>query len=66
MNETFGQRLRRIRKAKKFTQIALAKRVGIANARICEYEYDRHVPNIVVLEWLCKALGVTATEMLGF
>lgn len=66
MIETFGQRLRRIRKAKKFTQIALAKRVGIANDHICRYEHNRHVPNVIVLEWLCKALGVTATELLGF
>lgn len=66
MNETFGQRLKRIRKEKKLTQIALAKKLGIANDHISKYEHDKHVPNVVVLEWLCIALGVTATELLGF
>lgn len=66
MNETFGQRLKRLRKAQRLTQREFAKKVGIGNDHICKYEHDKHIPNVVVLEWLCKALDVTATELLGF
>lgn len=66
MAETFGQRLRRIRKAQNLTQKELAKKSGIDNQSICGYEKGRTSPNIVYLEWLCKALDVTATELLGF
>lgn len=66
MNETFGQRLKRIRKEKKLTQIKLGKKVGIAGHAICAYEVGRTIPSLPTLEWLCEALGVTATELLGF
>ena len=66
MTGTFGQRLRRIRKAQKLTQKELAKKAGINNMSISYYERDIEFPKISSLEWLCKALGVTATELLGF
>jgi transcriptional regulator with XRE-family HTH domain len=66
MNETFGQRLRRIRKGKKFTQIKLEKKAGVAQRAICNYETGKKLPSLTTLEWLCKALGVTATDLLGF
>ena len=66
MNETFGQRLRRIRKEKKYTQRKLAKKSGIYHQSICNYELERVYPNVMTIEWLCKALDVTATELLGF
>lgn len=66
MTETFGQRLKRIRKAKKLTQVELAKIVGVTNQYISTYEKEKHTPNVATLEWICKALGVTATELLGF
>lgn len=66
MGETFGQRLRRIRKEQKLTQKEFAKKVGITHNHISEYECDKVEPSISRLEWLCKALGVTATELLGF
>lgn len=65
-NETFGQRLKRIRKERKLTQKEFAKIVGISNQHISLFEREKHTPNIATLEWICKALGVTATEMLGF
>ena len=66
MNETFGQRLKRIRKERKLTQREFAKIVGISHVHICQYEKEKHTPNVATLEWICKALGVTATELLGF
>ena len=66
MNETFGQRLRRIRKGKRLSQIKLGKKSGIHPSLISNYETDIKLPSLTSLEWLCKALGVTATDLLGF
>lgn len=67
LTETFGQKLKRIRKEKGLSQTELAKITGISNATLSAYEHD-HIsePKLAFIEWICKALGVTATEMLGF
>ena len=64
--ETFGQRLKRIRKEKKLTQVKLGNKMGIEPHAICGYEVGKMLPSLPTLEWLCKALDVTATELLGF
>jgi transcriptional regulator with XRE-family HTH domain len=66
MAETFGQRLKRIRREKKLTQLKLEKMSGISHHSISNYEKGKKSPNIVYLEWLCKALDVTASELLGY
>lgn len=66
MAETFGQRLRRIRKEKNLTQRTLAEKVGVNHHLISHYEREISKPNVTTLEWICEALGVTATELLGF
>lgn len=66
MIEAFGQRLKRTRKGLKITQRELAKKAGITINHISGYERGRTNPNMATLEWLCKSLGVTATELLGF
>ena len=65
-NETFGQRLKRIRREKAVSQTELEKMSGISKQAICNYECDKIEPSASRLEWLCKALDVTATELLGF
>ena len=62
----FPKRLRTIRKRKGLTQTQLAEKVGISYQLICLYETGKHTPTMAVLEWLCQALGVSATELLGF
>ena len=66
MNETFGVRLRKIRKQKKMPQWKLAKKIGISQQQLCLYEADKHVPSLTIFEWICGALGVSATELLGY
>lgn len=66
MIETFGQRLRRIRKEKAITQSQLSEKTGLPQCQISSYENERYSPNISTVEWLCKALNVTASELLGF
>jgi transcriptional regulator with XRE-family HTH domain len=64
--ETFGQRLRRLRKEKGYTQDRLARKMGILPKQISTYELGTFTPSLTTLEWLCEALDVTATELLGF
>lgn len=62
----FSKRLREIRKQKGFTQKELAKKSGILQCQISMFEHDTSQPSIFSLICLCGALGVTATELLGF
>lgn len=66
MIETFGQRLKRMRKEKGFTQAKLSEKTGIYIKQIGNYEVDGSKPNLATLERICKVLGVTATELLGY
>ena len=66
MRETFGKRLKKIRKQKKMPQWKLAKKIGISQQQLCLYEADKHVPSLTIFEWICTALGVSATELLGY
>ena len=66
MPESFPERLKKIRKRKGLTQTQLAKNIGISYQQISFYETGRHTPTMAALEWLCQALGVSATELLGY
>lgn len=66
MPDKFPKNLRRIRKNRKLSQQQLAAKIGISNQVISLYEKGKHTPNMVTLEWLCIALKVNASELLGF
>ena len=66
MADTFGKRLRKFRKQKGLPQWKLAEMIGIPQQQLCRYEADKAVPTLTTFEWLCDALGVTATELLGY
>ena len=63
---TFGERLRALRKERGYRQGELAELIGIDQNNISRYERDKTQPSLSMLEWLCMALEVTATELLGF
>ena len=63
---TFGDRLRAIRKARGLTLSELSSKSGILLNRLGEYERGQVAPTITRLEWLCKALNVSASDLLGF
>lgn len=65
-NIPFGLRLRRMRKNRRMTQCDLAAKAGLEQCQISNYENEKHTPELFILEILCKALGVTATELLGY
>lgn len=64
-NETFGQRLARIRKAKGYTQVELAKRMDIIQVLISDYECDKLRPYHEIIVRLAKALEISTDELLG-
>lgn len=63
---TFGERLRALRKEKGYMQGELAEIIGINQNVLSWYENDKVQPTLERIEWLCKALDVSATELLGF
>ena len=66
MRDTFGARLKKIRKSKKITQEQLAKKAGISAVSINFYETGRLLPNVSTLEWICGALEISSAELLDF
>lgn len=63
--ETFGQRLARIRKEKGYTQVELAQKMGIIQVLISDYERDKLRPYHEMIGKFVQALGVSADELLG-
>ena len=62
----FSARLRAVRRARGLSQEKLALDAGISTCQISSYETDRCSPNIATLEWICKALKIKASDLLGF
>ncbi len=65
MNETFGQRFLRLRKAKGLTQDDIAKKVNISAQAVSKWENDISSPDISILTDLAELLGVSVEELLG-
>jgi DNA-binding XRE family transcriptional regulator len=63
---SFGARLLMLRELKQLSQCKLAFISGVNQGSICQYELNEVLPTIKLLEKLCKALEVTATELLGY
>lgn len=64
--ETFGQRLIRIRKAKSLTQLELGKLADMSQRMIAHYETRATNPPAAKLLLLAKALNVSVDELLGY
>ena len=65
MNETFGQRLQRLRKNASLTQEDVATKLNITGQAVSKWENDVSAPDISVLVELSDILGVTLDELLG-
>lgn len=63
--ETLGQRISRLRKEKGFTQVNLAKKIGITQVLISDYERDRTRPHYEMIIRIAIALNTTTDELLG-
>jgi len=64
-DETFGQRLSKIRKEKGYTQVELAEKLGIIQVLISDYERDKLRPYHEMIVRFAKALEISADELLG-
>jgi len=64
-NETFGQRLARIRKAKGYTQVELADKLGIIQVMVSDYELDKLRPYHEMIIRFAKVFEVSTDELLG-
>ena len=65
MQETFGQRLQRLRKNAALTQEDVATKLNITGQAVSKWENDVSAPDISVLVELSDILGVTLDELLG-
>ena len=63
--ESFGQRLARLRKAAGFTQTELAEEIGGTRRVIAYYETESAYPPATLLTQIATALKVTTDELLG-
>lgn len=63
--ETFGQRLTRIRKSRGLTQVELAEQMGLVQPLISDYENDKLRPHGEMVARFALALEVSADELLG-
>lgn len=60
-----GQRIKKIRRDRHWSQEVLANIVGITRTYISAYERGIRYPSCYVLIGLCKASGVSADWLLG-
>jgi transcriptional regulator with XRE-family HTH domain len=63
--ETIGQRIRRARQSKGWTQAELGFRARLRETTICRYELGHQTPNIKNLSRIADALGVSVDYLLG-
>lgn len=65
MNESFGQRLKRLRKEASLSQQKLAKACGWdSQSRIGNYETDKREPSLSDIAIIAKALAIPESELL--
>lgn len=57
--DTFGSRLRRIRRKNKLTQKELGRLVGVSGPMVTQWEADASLPKTDNAERLCSVLGTT-------
>lgn len=65
MNETFGQRLARIRKGRGLTQAALGERMGAPQQHVARWENGGRQPTAETLKRLSLALDIRPGVLLG-
>ena len=63
-NETVGQRLARTRKERGYTQVELAKKIGIIQSLVSDYETDRLRLSAEMAVRFALALAVSTDDLL--
>lgn len=63
-HETMGRRIAAARKARNLTQQQLADQLGVTNKAVSKWETDEGCPDLKTIPALCKALDLTADQLL--
>jgi transcriptional regulator with XRE-family HTH domain len=63
--EPLGERIRRLRREKGWTQGDLGVRAGLKPARISKYERGTYQPGLAALKAIADALGTTTDHLVG-
>lgn len=63
--QTFGERLKKARKAKKLTQKELAEIIGTTESNVGHYENDRAYPKAEAIIKICLELNISSDWLLG-
>lgn len=64
-NETIGQRLARLRKERGYTQVDLAKKIGIIQTLVSDYELDKLRLSAEMAVRFALILDVTVDELVS-
>ncbi len=62
---TTGQKIRELRRERKWTQAELGEQAGINFSNINRYEQDKLKPGATILSRLSKAFGIPIEELTG-
>jgi len=65
MENNFGKRLARLRRASGLTQLELGERIGVSKRVVAYYEGETSYPPAHLIEPLAKVLKVSTDELLG-
>ena len=65
LQQTFGERIREFRLAKRMTQAELAQRLNMQQSDLCDLEKGRHAATLSTVERVANALGVPPTALIG-
>lgn len=62
---SFGEKLRQLRKSRKLSQSRVAAAIHTCTAAVCYYETGHRIPDAIKLRALCVLYGVSADYLLG-
>ncbi len=61
---SFGDRLRKARESRGYTQQQIADRIGIDKSTYCGYETEKRQPDVKKIKQLSRILGVSGDDLL--
>ena len=61
----FAERLRELRKDARYTQPAIAEKIGVKTQAVNDYEHERSAPSFDVLILLADTLNVSVSYLVG-
>lgn len=64
-NYITGATIKRLREAKEITQSQLAEQIGVSGKTVSKWETAKGLPDITLIEPLCRALGVSVIELMS-